>query len=307
MDNGTAIIKYGHVESVYDDSFGLRIKARIDQDGNRKTSEIPFAFPLLPKAFQVIPKEGEGVIIVTSLAGSSESQRFYIGPLISQPQYNELCNYDYGRGPAASLFGQGLVEPLETIKNFDDTEGSFPNEAPTKFKDDVAIVGRNTQDVIMRHNPDKDSDEIDIRCGVRSLPLKSSNNLIGKVIFNSVDPAYIQLKYKKAITNGENLDANSVINVVADKINIISTKDDNGFNLGDPQEMIKSEELNGIMEKLHQLPHGDTLVEFINIFKTAFLRHSHPHNGMPPTQGPDVLNFGRYDINKILSKHVRIS
>ena len=159
----------------------------------------------------------------------------------------------------------------------------------------------------MRHNDDKDSDEVDIRCGVRGLPLKKSNDLIGKVIFNSIDPAYIQLKYKKAITHGENLDANSIINIVADKINIISTRDDNGFNLGDPNEMIKSEELNSIMEKLHQVPHGDTLLEFIELFKKAFLNHAHPHNEMPPTQGPDVLNFGRYELDKILSKHVRIS
>ena len=307
MNNGPSILKYGHVESVYDDAFGLRIKARIEQDGNVKTTDLPFAFPLLPKMFQVIPKEGEGVYIITEESGNKKSQRYYIGPIISQPQYNEMCSYDYGRGPAASLLTQGLISPLENIKNYDNTNGSFPNASPNKFKDDVAIVGRNTQDIILRHNEDKQSDEVDIRCGIRNEPLQQSNDLIGKVIFNSVDPAYIQLKYKKSLSHGENIDANSMINLVADKINIISNQDDNGLNVTDPNELINSDEISSIMQKLHQVPHGDTLIEFIELFKKAFLRHSHNYNNLPPTQGPDVIEMGQYDLNKILSKHVRIS
>ena len=45
---------------------------------------------------------------------------------------------------------------------------------------------------------------------------------MGKVIFNNFDPAYIQLKYKNKLTIEDGQQANSIINLVADKINIIS-------------------------------------------------------------------------------------
>ena len=81
MDNGTSIIKKGQVESVKDDTDGLRIKARIAQDGEAPLEEIPYAFPLLPKTFQSVPKVGEGVFIITTMSGNKNSQRYYIGPI----------------------------------------------------------------------------------------------------------------------------------------------------------------------------------------------------------------------------------
>ena len=58
---GNAVIKMGQVESIYDDADGLRIKVRLAQDGDKPISELPYAFPLLPKTLQSVPKEGEGV------------------------------------------------------------------------------------------------------------------------------------------------------------------------------------------------------------------------------------------------------
>ena len=311
MDStGEVVLKLGHVESTFDDSFGLRIKARIEEDGNTNTADLPDAFPLLPKMFEVIPKVGEAVLIITTKTGNKKSQRYYIGPIISQPQYFDKCEYQYGRGPAMALISGGTVGPLENINNYEETDGAFPNSKPLVRKDDVSVVGRTTQDIILRRNEDKSTDEVDIRCGIREKsPYTKADNpsLMGNIIFNSVDPAYIQLKYGKALTKGTETNGNSVINMVADKINIISNKDDNAFSLTDPDELIKKEELDEIMSKLHQVPHGDTLLKFLDLLKTAFLTHSHNYAQLPPTYAGNVRSMDEYPLQDILSKHVRVS
>lgn len=301
MDNGDVIVRHGQVEYVEDNADGLRVKIRIDQDGQDPLENIPYAFPLLPKTFQSVPKVGEGAFVFLMLSGNKLSQRFYLGPIISQPQFQEKCNYHYGRGNATSLFKGGYIEPLEKISNSKETWGAFPKT------EDVAVVGRGSQDIIMRNNYDTSSNEVDIRCGARHEPPMHDKNIIGKVIFNSLDPAYIQLKYKNSLTNGNLQESNSMINVVADKINIISNKDENAFNLTDIDEMIKETDLDNIMSKLHRLAHGDTLVELLKLIIKAILTHVHPYAGMPPCVEGYVEEMANYEVEKIMSKHVRIS
>ncbi len=302
MDNGEVIVKQGQVEYVEDTADGLRVKIRIAQDGNEPLENLPYAFPLLPKTFQSVPKVGEGAFVFTQLSGNKMSQRYYIGPIISQPQFQEKCNYNYGRGNATSLFNGGYVEPLEKISNDKDTWGAFPKT------EDVAVVGRGSQDIIMRNNYDTSSNEVDIRCGIRQDPtVTDDKNIVGKVIYNSTDPAYVQLKYKNSLTNGDLQKSNSMVNVVADKVNIISNQDENQFNLTNVDELIKESDLDNIMSKLHRLPHGDTLVELVKLIIRAVLTHVHPYAGMPPTIHGYTKEMAEYEVDKILSKHVRIS
>ena len=301
MKNGDVIVKQGQVEYVDDSADGLRVKIRIGSDGDEPLENIPYAFPLLPKTFQSVPKVGEGAFVITMLSGNKESQRLYIGPIISQPQFQEECDYKYGRGNATSLLSGGFMEPLGRISNNKNTWGAFPNI------EDVAVVGRGSQDIIMRNNKGTSSNEVDIRCGIRQNPASQDKDIVGKVVFNSVDPAYIQLKYRKSLTNENLQESNSVINLVADKINIISNKDENAFKLTDTEELIKEEELDGIMSKLHRLPHGDTLVELLDLIIKAILTHVHPYAGLPPTIYDYTKEISEYELEKILSQHVRIS
>lgn len=304
MTDGLSVIKRGQVESVDDTSDGLRIKVRIEQDKNTPLKDLPYAFPLLPKMLQCVPKVGEGAFVITQDANNKHSQRFYIGPIVSQPQYQDLCKFAYGRGEAESLLTGGMIEPLERISNFRETNGAFPST------NDVALVGRNSQDIVMRRNGSS-SDEIDIRCGIRQDAAFVGNernvSLKGEVVYNSIDPAYIQLKYRKALTTKENQAANSMVNVVADKINIISNQDDNHFELTDPSSLINEEQLDTIMEKLHQVPHGDVLVEALDLIIKAIITHVHPFEGMPPVIHEYTQDIAEYDLKRILSKHVRIS
>ena len=290
------IIKMAQVESVVDEADGLRIKARLEQDGKTPTVDLPYSYPLLPKTFRIVPKVGECVLIFLAQIGNNESNRYYIGPVISQDQKLNYDSYDYGRGRAISLLNGGTLEPFTKLSKYEETNGSFPKI------NDVSIVGRKSEDVILKEN------EIDIRCGVRQEAVNyDDENLVGSVIFNKINPAYIQLKYKRAIGNSPKQEADSIINLVADKVNIISHKDVNQFNLTDKEEMIKSNEMDSIMNKLHQLPYGDELVKALNYIRDAITKHVHPYPGMPPCSDTYIMDLLGYDFNQILSDNVRIS
>ena len=87
------IVNKGQVEQVIDDADGLRIKVRLESETMTPLSQIPYAFPLLPKTFQSVPKVGEGALVFLTKSDSKELQRYYMGPIISQPQFQEYCDY----------------------------------------------------------------------------------------------------------------------------------------------------------------------------------------------------------------------
>jgi hypothetical protein len=290
----TFILKFGEVVNIDDETGGGRIKVKIAQD----KTDGEYAFPLLPKPIQVKPKVGEGVIVLSSELNNPDSNRFYIGPIISQPQYFEKDEYNYGRGTATTLLGKGSNQKiLATIDKYDETKGAFPNN------DDVAVIGRKSEDVILKDG------EIDIRCGIRQKPNNSSEkDLKGNVVFNKVNPAYVQLKHNKTpITKGANTEANSIVNVVADKINFIGHKNIEGYNLTDNEELITKDDMQQIIQTLHQLPHGDKLVKLLELMIKVTLEHAHSFPGHSLIETNDVVDLKKFDLNSILSKDVRIS
>ena len=125
-------------------------------------------------------------------------------------------------------------------------------------------------------------------------------------MFNDVDPAYIQLKYKKNLAR----DVSSVANIVADRINLMSNKDNNvSDSIHDKDALVKDEDTEKIMERLHQVPMGDKLVELLEVMKGAIMHHVHPWAGMEQCGDWSgyINKLEGYDISSILSKYVRIS
>lgn len=279
---------------------GLRVRAEFEgTDFQSETKDIPWAFPLLPKTFQSIPKVGEAVIIL--YYDGNNGQRYYIGPIISQPQFNTFAK----KKNATSLLKPNESAPLERISDNSNTNGSFPKSS------DVAVIGRGSEDVILRYDDDTKKSEIQLRTGIRAEATNESNpNMIGNIIFNGTDPAYIQMKYKKGLSTKQDHEANSIINMVANRINIMSNKDDNiAHNLRDQEDMIADDKMDEIMDNLHQVPMGDKLVELLKIIKGCIMHHVHPWAGMEQCGdwGGYITKLDGYDIDSILSKYVRIS
>lgn len=288
---------------------GLRVRVKLPNDKTNDKKEIPWAFPLLPKTFQSIPQVGECVLVFNE--DSNKSQRYYIGPIISQPQYNSYSP----KKTATSLLEYSDLSPLENIPMNDMTKGAFPESS------DVAIIGRGLEDIILRSNgankePNSNlntvnESEVLLRAGVRGEPTNDPNpNMIGNIIFNGTDPAYIQMKYMHGLATKPTHEANSIINLVANRINIMSNKDDDiAHNLKDNDSMIASNKMDEIMDNLHQVPKGDKLVELLKIMKGCIMEHVHPWAGM--RQCGDWAGYTNkldgYDIDSILSEYVRIS
>ena len=168
------------------------------------------------------------------------------------------------------------------------------------------MQGRYNTDLIFRKN------EILLRAGKFVESNKTANNPY-PFRFNTDTPAYIQIKNNISFSPyvALNPDIGSAINVVASKINLLTHKDGAPrFNLANQESQLSDEEMLTILAQAHPLPFGDILVEYLRLFKTAFLNHV--HNGGTPTGTGDgaVAKFSKEagDLeNRMLSKNIRIN
>lgn len=333
MGSEKTIVALGQVEYIEtsaagDDAAAGRIKVRLDSDESKSTADLDWAWPLNSSLFHCIPKVGEGVLVITAQAGQYDSQRYYIGPIISQPQFLEFCQYNNGHGDAVSLLqGAKTVhnDPLTSINRSQaTTKGAFPNN------EDVALIGRGQEDIVLKYKAgDKggDTSEIDLRAGIRLKATDASvKYLQGNVVFNTENPSYIQLKRGASGLAGlkagtgdavenkyegpEKREATALVNIVADKINLISHKDSNTFgeNITDRDELVKYDQMDEIMSNLHRAVYGDELVTLLKLIVNALRTHTHPFSMLPPTEGGTTLeDLADYSYEKILSPNVRLS
>ena len=288
--HGEPLIRICEVKSVYDDTDGMRIKVRLTPEDNHIAldKDLPYAFPLLPKMLHVTPKVGECVLLILATQGDSEGNRFFVGPVISQPQMMGKDPYNF---TAVSLLkGMNLLAPQVAPSTNPNVNGTLP-----KY-DDIAFQGRKNSDVILGEN------ELKIRCGFESTPNSPQPN---NLFFNRLNPAYIQMKFFQTKLKSDNDEVGSVVNVVGDKINLLSHVSTTNFELADPDGPITDSVLMEILDKAHPLPYGDVLVEFLQIFMKVFLTHTHPFPMDPPVYDRTMEQFASYDMNTLLSKSVR--
>ena len=279
------------VVSVEDSADGERIKVRLlPEDKSTSPDDLVYAYPFLPKFLHIKPKVGECVETFTAVSNDGYSQRFYVGPVISQP--NHMLYEPYYLFSTAINRGS-LITPEVAPSMDPETNGAFPKD------EDIALEGRKNAGVQLTE------DDVRIKAGVKVVD-RGDNN---KVRFNTKNPAYIKAKYHTSTQTTEDGQIyDSSVNVVADKINLIGTDSKECFNVTDPDDLITDEEMRKIIEKAHQLPYGDVLIEFLRLFRTAFLNHVHPYPGIKPcVDSAFVGPVQSYDLNKILSDTVRIT
>ena len=294
------MIRRAEVLSVYDDAEGLRIKVRISgsADGLKKDEDIDYCYPLLPKLLHINPKPGEAVLVLTEKLGAEDSQRYFIGPLLSQPYnyYKDLYSVS-----ANSLLKDtnNNMKPYPAPSMNSDNTGSLPD------RNDVALIGRKNTDLVLMEN------EVRLRCGMKKEPMSAAPN---NLIFNQVDPAFIQMKYysspKKDLN--DNSEFRSVVNVVGDRINLISPRDGNPMFSGVPDQvdMITDDTLcenteQNILECAHPLVFGDDLVSYLKQFIEIFRTHTHPFSMLPPTFNQNDTDTLNTDLDSLLSRTVR--
>jgi hypothetical protein len=97
----------------------------------------------------------------------------------------------------------------------------------------------------------------------------------------------------------------SAINIVANKVNLISYGNKDGFKLLDPDVTITPEQQIKINTEGHPVPYGDKLNEFLNLMKSFVSNHVHAYSGLPPDPDPIVEQILNYDLETILNQNVR--
>lgn len=293
---------------VIDDKDGLRIRVRIPYfDYGIPDEQLPYAFPLLPKFLHVNPKIGEEVLIFTQNAGKPSTDRFFIGPLISQPY---LMSFD--NEGSRLLKGASKTSPYPRVNMKPGNNGVLPN------REDIAIEGRLNTEIVLKDN------EIRLRCGYKKNP--SSSVVEDRLLRNDINPAYIQMKYgfmpvdEKSKPRPVGMSsfagsgmmsaakAQSMINIVADRINMLSHESATNFNLHDETKLISDEELLKIYNESHPVVYGDNLVRFLKKLIDLFRNHHHPFAYKTPEFSKDQNQFFSTDLNKeLLSKNIFVN
>jgi hypothetical protein len=109
-----------------------------------------------------------------------------------------------------------------------------------------------------------------------------------------------KLKIKKVQRN----DSGTVVNIVGDKINLISHKGEHNFDLTDPEKMITNETQTKINSDAHPLVYGDKLLEFLELLKEYVKIHVHAYHGLPSNDETSKINLLNFDLDTILNKNI---
>ena len=290
-----AIIRFGKVTSVNDPHGGGRIQVRTPYDNTVENDEnLPYYFPLLPKMLHVIPKVGEMVLVFSMVPGEYNNLNFYVGPIISQLDklYKEDADYSI---PDIGYKGWA---PNPELK-----KGVKPTLYPAV--DDISIEGRRDTGIQLK------DEEVRVKAGVKVVGDKGPKN-------NTETPAFISLKYYPK--NDYELDGyKSTATIVADKINLIGTHttdsatkeipvtENKDAEAEEKDNLISDSAMKELINKAHQIPYGDTLIEFLDILRTAFAKHVHPFPTMAPCNDENMKAVATYDLEGMLSDNVRIN
>ena len=97
----------------------------------------------------------------------------------------------------------------------------------------------------------------------------------------------------------------SVVNMVSNKINLISYGNKNGFKLLDPDITITAEQQLKINSEAQPIPYGYILNDFLGLIKSFVGTHVHAYHGLPPDPDPLVTQILNYDLESILNQNVR--
>jgi hypothetical protein len=322
VKNTFKYLKYGEVMSV-DDPNGLgRIKVWIkgsvsnggDDEIKNDLSKLSWCHPLLPKHLSIQPKKGEGVWIFVISRDKENSDRLYLGPVISQ--LNKL-DFDSARTTALAGYTFGPVTPNVNITNkgnaiaIPELVGVFPNP------EDVSIQGRYNTDITQKEN------EIIIRAGkFVETPIFNVTENPYPFVFNKASQGYIQIKNNAILETNKTSETlvgyrtGTITNIVSNKINLITHGGSPKFDVTNQQNLISDDEMLRILSQAHQVPFGDVLLEYLKLLKEAFLHHVHNGHGNKSTdltiEGNKqavkaFLDKAKELEDSMLSKNIRIN
>lgn len=270
----TRNIYWGEVISIDDETESGRIKIRVPEfDKKIGNTNLVWSYPILPKFFHIYPKIGEVVRILIEDTTYPQRNRFWIGSVISQLQKIKDDNIY----TALSSTPDAVLKPDVALSKTPTAKGVFPEI------EDVALIGRDNTDVILREN------EIELRAG------KHNRNDVTNL--NVKNPSSIKLSFDYNKTTNTNVSNNIIM---ADKIALISHDGTPNFK----KVRVDQTERERIFEQGHPIGRGDVIVEAFEIIRQALLTHIHPYDKLPVDKSGIIIDLEKIDFNAILQRNI---
>lgn len=272
-------------------------------------TEVPWSVSLMPKQFQVMPKEGEMCMVLIFDSNQPQMNRAWIGPLMSDKSKINFESSESG----GDLLNSNVIPKNSRNKTKNRTEsgedlskkGGFTGGFPEKL--DIAIMSRNNADIVMPTFSDGGDNltrngEVLIRAGKFNFVNTTKN---GKNLsLNNVNPGYLRLKVTQGNTTHTTL--------YSDYIDLVSYKNSDGssgvprvFNVNPIVET--DEEIINFHNSLSPLVRGDLLVSFLELIRDYVKNHNHPYHQKPATNANSKEEIEKFDLKSIISPNIRIN
>lgn len=272
-------------------------------------TEVPWSVSLMPKQFQVMPKEGEMCMVLIFDSNQPQMNRAWIGPLMSDKSKINFESSESG----GDLLNSNVIPKNSRNKTKNRTEsgedlskkGGFTGGFPEKL--DIAIMSRNNADIVMPTFSDGGDNltrngEVLIRAGKFNFVNATKN---GKNLsLNNVNPGYLRLKVTQGNTTHTTL--------YSDYIDLVSYKNSDGssgvprvFNVNPIVET--DEEIINFHNSLSPLVRGDLLVSFLELIRDYVKNHNHPYHQKPATNANSKEEIEKFDLKSIISPNIRIN
>ena len=105
----------------------------------------------------------------------------------------------------------------------------------------------------------------------------------------------------------KNKEYSSCINVVADKINLLSHNSKTAFNLNNPKDLITDDEQLNIEKNAHPMIYGDELIDFLKKLIEVIKTHTHSFPMDPPCFNEPKTKVLNTDLDTMLSKSIKFN
>lgn len=295
-------VYFAEVCSVEDKDDGGRIYAKIpgiDAPSGSTTDISIRATPLLSRFINIMPQVNETVFIFIQDKNRQYGERFWMGPIISQPQF--LSRDIYNGNSLSTTKYSSLRAPDTPPTKVATANGVYPK------RDEIAFQGRDNSDILFRPR------QVVIRAGkfdsIKTKDPKLNDGYIPD--FNIKNPTYFKLAYNIPIENNNGaIVKGSAAAMVAEKLLLLTfggrKNDFSEFKLAEPNVEISEKTILEILSKAEPAVYGYVLIEFLNLAKDYMANHVHPYPGRPPVQDEIVKRVLNFNLEKFLAKNIRL-
>jgi hypothetical protein len=292
-------IHMAKVISVEDDLNVGRIKVFIDGIDQSK-GDLPYVYPLMSRIVHIMPKVGEVVLVFFADAKKEKesqklSNRFWIGPIITNYEYIENDNQDFSFLQNTVLTKNLGRDPLQNAVRVTNKKNKeiniFPVDnitPPLKQENlgEIGIIGRNNTDIIQSDN------KVTTRAGKhkKNKPTEPNNQ----------NPTYSVLEF---------IDENTSYGLTAgDEIYLISHKGRFKF-----KKVLTNSDLTDLRQNTQSMLYGELTIQYLKTLTEVFLNHIHQHPQKEPTYSQNSkykiedLRKELQNIENLLAKNLKIN